>query len=479
MIRRVFWGITTGVLLVLILVRISGLVERKSAYQKNSDFMEQSEDLDVLFLGTSHVINGVFPMELWKEYGITSYNLSGHAHSIPTSYWVMMNALDYAHPRLVVMDCYRLESDGKDSKSFAHISFDSLPFSANKVKAIWDLYDTADERVEYLCNFSLYHSRWWDVGADDFVPVTGYEKGAELKNTVVRVEQSDSIDADRIEKRTIDSTGTVYLRKILEECRKRKIEVLLTYLPFEASEKDRISAGYVEEIARQYDVGYINFLDLNVIDRDTDYADESTHLNLSGAERVTRYLGNYIQQYYDIADRRKDKLAEQWDEDYREYMAYKIQRISNLETLQNCLIALTDPNLSCCIYVDDRAGIWNSDGFYERLIRNLARGQELSGLEEAVQEREPYLLLLDRVNGEIVEKTGRTDLEVETSFGRVCYTSEGVEGRELRIGETEKNLLAFGEGDQQPTVTIAVVNDLDHSVVYVGEFYDMHRVYRE
>ena len=64
---------TTGVLLVLILVRISGLVERKSAYQKNGDFMEQSEDLDVLFLGTSHVINGVFPMELWKEYGITSY----------------------------------------------------------------------------------------------------------------------------------------------------------------------------------------------------------------------------------------------------------------------------------------------------------------------------------------------------------------------------------------------------------------------
>ena len=68
---------TTGVLLVLILVRISGLVERKSAYQKNGDFMEQSEDLDVLFLGTSHVINGVFPMELWKEYGITSYNYQG------------------------------------------------------------------------------------------------------------------------------------------------------------------------------------------------------------------------------------------------------------------------------------------------------------------------------------------------------------------------------------------------------------------
>ena len=255
------------------------------------------------------------------------------------------------------------------------------------------------------------------------MPVTGYEKGAELKNTVVRVERSDSTDADRIEKRTIDSTGTVYLRKILEECRKRKIEVLLTYLPFEASEKDWISAGYVEEIARQYDVGYINFLDLNVIDRDTDYADESAHLNLSGAERITRYLGNYIQQYYDIADHRKDKLAEQWDEDYREYMAYKIQRISNLETLQNCLIALTDPNLSYCIYVDDHAGIWNSDGFYERLIRNLVCGQELSKLEEAIREGESYLLLLDRVNGEIVEQTGRTDLEVETRLRSAEYAT--------------------------------------------------------
>ena len=67
----------------------------------------------VLFFGTSHVNNAVFPMELWKDYGITAYNFGGHANAIATSYWVMKNALDYTHPKLVVFDCLGMTSNTK------------------------------------------------------------------------------------------------------------------------------------------------------------------------------------------------------------------------------------------------------------------------------------------------------------------------------------------------------------------------------
>lgn len=47
------------------------------AYSKNRDFIEHSDSYDVLFFGNSHMANGVFPMELWNDYGIVSYNLAG------------------------------------------------------------------------------------------------------------------------------------------------------------------------------------------------------------------------------------------------------------------------------------------------------------------------------------------------------------------------------------------------------------------
>ena len=36
-------------------------------YYKNRPFLEDDREYDVLIFGTSHIINGVLPMQLWKE----------------------------------------------------------------------------------------------------------------------------------------------------------------------------------------------------------------------------------------------------------------------------------------------------------------------------------------------------------------------------------------------------------------------------
>jgi hypothetical protein len=68
-------------------------MERKASDFKYANFFEQDEDFDVLFFGTSHVINGIFPMELWNDYGIVSYNFGGHGNEIATSYWDNIDAV--------------------------------------------------------------------------------------------------------------------------------------------------------------------------------------------------------------------------------------------------------------------------------------------------------------------------------------------------------------------------------------------------
>ena len=82
----------------VMLAKAADITELKLCRNKFHNFFEHAEDFDVLFIGSSHMVNGVFPLELWHDYGITSFNLGGHANHIPTTYWEYMNALDYADP---------------------------------------------------------------------------------------------------------------------------------------------------------------------------------------------------------------------------------------------------------------------------------------------------------------------------------------------------------------------------------------------
>ena len=193
--------IITVILTIGLLMWTVNLTERKESSNKYSDFFKD-RDYDVLFMGTSHVINSVFPMELWKEYGITSYNCGGTSNYLPTTYWVLQNALDYVTPKVVVIDCLRLADDEKcPYLARAHYSLDAFPLSKTKIDAIRDLMDnpggnTALEAekaaniaqspwLELLWDFTLYHSRWNELEKDDFSPAASREKGAETRIDVV------------------------------------------------------------------------------------------------------------------------------------------------------------------------------------------------------------------------------------------------------------------------------------------------------
>ena len=86
---------------VLFLTRALAMTEGP---EKNGSFLQEDRDYDVLFFGSSHAVNGIYPMELWKDYGITSYNLSGHGAGLAASYWTMRLATQYHKPRVAVLD---------------------------------------------------------------------------------------------------------------------------------------------------------------------------------------------------------------------------------------------------------------------------------------------------------------------------------------------------------------------------------------
>ena len=376
-IKEVIGGIITLGIIIVLLDSSTDLVERKESDSRCAPFFEQEEDFDVLFLGTSHVVDGIYPMELWNDYGIVSYNYAGYGTVLPTSYWVMENALDHTSPKLVVIDCYLLSSSKKMDPNFLHSVFDAVPLSKTKVNAVFDLLepggvegeDNAEtiSRTEVLWDFIIYHNRWNELSEDDFRAEYGKEKGAISQIAVQIPDKEEKISAEnKLEK---DTVSVIYLEKMIKECQDRGIDVLLTYLPARGEEYIQREANRVYDIAEKYGVNYINFLDMDIVNRETDYFDTSAHLNVSGARKVTDYLGQYIMENYSIPDQRENEAYSDWYIDYADYVEYKISNLREIESLDNYLMLLADKNYSAVVEINNPEILYADS--YIHLFENL------------------------------------------------------------------------------------------------------------
>lgn len=360
----------------------TNIMENKSNTSKYADFYNQDADFDILFLGTSHIGYGVYPMELWNDYGIVSYNLAGHGNPLATTYWILENALEYTSPKLVVVDCYLLSCMSKTNSQFesVHYSLDAFPNSKLKINAVFDLLDdeyaaqtflTAESEnsrtpMELLWHYTIYHNRWNDLGENDFAPSSTPEKGAEHIIAIMPSQKSEMISTET--KMDEDTISVEYLKKIIEDCQSRGIDVLLTYIPFTIEESYQKEANSVYDIAEYYGINYINFLNTDFINYETDYCDIN-HLNPSGARKLTDYLGQYITEHYDIPDQKSNELYADWYADYADYTNYKAENLRGLESLDKYLMLLADKNYSILVGIGNDQ-FWDNE-YHMSLLENL------------------------------------------------------------------------------------------------------------
>ncbi len=385
--KRIYAIIKVIIFLFILLICldiICNITKRKFAYKKSADFFSQKENFDVLFFGSSHMRNSASPMELWNEYGIVSYNLGSGGATIAISYYNLLLACKETKPKMIVIDTYGIERDYKiNSDNFTnsmHDTFDPYPLSYTKYLAIKDLCGKEklmDYAMEFLFNFSIYHTRWNELEAEDFKNTKEYEKGAVSRINVAKpkkMSKFDLIDAYKGE----ETINVKYLRKIIEYCRENNIEVLIMYAPFPARNEDIATSKYVQTLCNEYNVNYINFLNMNVVDYNIDCYDRNSHLNVSGARKVTDYLGHYIMENYDILDQRENKNYSFWNEDYNHYIDMKISSLrKNKQSLNNYLMLLYgEKDIKFEIRLSSKKKIEEGSTF-QRLLANLENNYQI------------------------------------------------------------------------------------------------------
>lgn len=338
LLKKLFFVVICFVLIILGVLLLQRLTRAKSTLEirdlSESSFFEDPKQYDVVFLGTSHMLYGISPFDVWDESGITSYNWGSPACTIPSTYWKLINILDYRNPELVVVDCFSSTWEYKAVNEFRmHEAFDCFPASYNKYMAIRDLMNgqtskddehiyTKEEQLNVLFPISAYHSRWDELEKKDIHNEFVDSKGAELLYGIAEpIEIADTSEKAEI---TPSMEGVTYLKKLIMECKNRNIPILLVYLPFPASEEYKMEANMIYDIAAEYEVNYIDFTRLDVVDYETDCFDSNSHLNLYGQEKVSRYIGRYISENYNVKNRKEDsEINAKWEEGYNNFSSYR------------------------------------------------------------------------------------------------------------------------------------------------------------
>ncbi len=449
------------------LYSLSAVTERKDSYSKYEDFHEQEADFDVLFIGQSHVLNGIYPMELWNDFGIVSYNFGGHGNRMATTYWVMQNALEHTTPELIVVDCHMLSIDEKAGQpEQVHLSLDHFPLSETKAAAIQDLFSDSDTQWEFLWKFSTYHNRWSCLTAEDYTPVFNIEKGAESRIGVAQPVRTKYLDPS--EKTKGNPLGIQYLEKLIEYCKTNDIELLLTYLPFPDNTGWQEESHRVIDIAKKHKVDFLSYNNLmEIVNNNTDFYDPDSHMNPSGARKITHYIGEYIMEHYEIKDRRNNPMYANWHDDYQIYTQFKYQNLKEQTDLKNYLMLLYDKNVSYGICIPKNPSIILNHA-HAKLMENIGIDPSTLSLIE-----DSLLFVNNKENAVISVAAGET---IQTEYGILALEQNEEDKNDRNINILLDDEKLFSDDAFQTDISIVVFDHETGEIVDTAQFVSGMRI---
>ena len=265
---------------------------------------------DAVFFGTSQSYCSFDP-EVFDEYGLKTYNRGRQQQTMNYTYYIIEDALDACNIDVVVLEIFGMFYEADDNRFVSEGVRDStlndMRFSKIKADAIRDCVPK-ELQLGYYFPLDKYHSRWENLDYSSWKSFynsalnpyyeeadRGYMRWTESE---VCVDDYWSIAFSEI-RRDVYDENVKYLDKIYELCQDKEVELVLVKTPLPCYDRVVEETNTVSDWAEEHDVALINYmrmqdiLDLNFY---TDSLDGGTHLNESGAGKVSRHLAMYLRE---------------------------------------------------------------------------------------------------------------------------------------------------------------------------------------
>ncbi|MDR2355053.1 MAG: SGNH/GDSL hydrolase family protein [Clostridiales Family XIII bacterium] len=303
-----------------------------------AEYYADEKDNAVLFIGDCEVYENFSPVKLWTEYGISSYIRGGPQQLIWQSYYLLLDTLRYETPEVVVFNVLSMKYAAPQSEAYNRLNLDGMRLSSAKLGAILASVTPEETVLSYIFPIFRFHDRWDELTAEDLryfaaresVGHNGYYMRNDTKPVGIIPEGPKLADY------RFGENSYSYLDKITALCESKGIDLLLikapTIYPHWYSEWDAQMQSYADE----HGLFFVNFLAHTEeigLDFRKDTYDGGLHLNRSGAEKLTDYLGKLLADRYGLADRRGDaSVAAIWREKTRDYEAAAQAQMREIET---------------------------------------------------------------------------------------------------------------------------------------------------
>lgn len=286
---------------------------------------------DLLFIGDCEVYESFIPAVLWQEYGISSYVRGSAQQLVWQSYYMLEDALRYETPQVVVFNVLSLKYGEPQKETYNRMTLDGMEWSSVKADAIRASMTEDESFLTYMLPALRYHSRWDELTGEDwkyaFSSGEALSDSGYLMQTGVSPVTDETIESARAwlssQVSALPTTAMDWLDKLRLLCESRGIELILIKSPtnhpryFWYDEWDDEIRAY----AAAHELLYCNMISESEsigIDWTTDTYDEGLHLNLSGAEKLSRWFGQYLRSTDALSgllpDRRGEAtVASVWD----------------------------------------------------------------------------------------------------------------------------------------------------------------------
>lgn len=292
-------------------------------------YQEENKDFDVIFVGDCEVYENFSPVKLWQEYGINSYIRGSAEQYIWQSYYILEDTLRYSTPDAVIFNIQSLQFNESQSEAYNRMTLEGMKWSSSKVNAILASMKEDENFLDYVFPILRYHSRWSELTFDDVKYMFSGKKvthnGYYMR---VDVKPAENVPAGRpLTDYSFGDKAWKYLKMMTELCEENGITLVLikapSLYPYWYDQWDEQVKDYAEENNLMY-INFLELIDEIGIDYKTDTYDAGLHMNLSGAEKLSVYLGRILSEEIGIPDRRGDEeLSAIWEQNIEDYEAEK------------------------------------------------------------------------------------------------------------------------------------------------------------
>ncbi len=286
-----------------------------------AEYYRETTDHDVLFIGDCEVFENFSPVTLYNEYGITSYIRGGAQQLVWHSYYLLEDALQTETPKVVVYNVLALKYGEPQSEAYNRLNLDGMRWGSAKIGAIKASMTADEDFMSYVFPLLRYHDRIDKLREEDWKYWFRNDEPLSFKGYLMHVGVKPNTGLPtppRLKpgEEHLPETSMAWLEKMAALCESRGIALVLikspSIDPYWYPEWD----ADIQAFAKSHGLRYDNMIEQNDrigIDMQTDTYDQGQHLNVYGAEKLSRYYGAVLKAAYDLPDRRGEAA---YDADY-------------------------------------------------------------------------------------------------------------------------------------------------------------------